>query len=179
MGRDKARLRVNGEVLWRRQVRVLREAGAERVVVVRGAGQRSLAREVEHVWDAVAGAGPLAGLQAALSASNARWMMVLAVDMPAVDAAWFRRLQGVCRPGRGAVARRAAGFEPLAAIYPREVLATIERQLASGRRSLQELVARLVKRRRIRIVRLAPKDLWRMRNWNRPADRVNEGNYGA
>lgn len=170
MGRDKARLRVGGEVLWRRQVRILGEAGMKRVVVVRGTGQRALARDVEHVRDAVSGAGPLAGLQAALSATGAKWVAVLAVDMPELDAGWFRRLRRACRPGCGAVARHAAGFEPLAAIYPWEALAAIERRLERGRRSLQDLVAGLVARRRMTIVQLSDEELWRMKNWNRPAD---------
>ncbi|HVU25111.1 MAG TPA: molybdenum cofactor guanylyltransferase [Opitutus sp.] len=172
MGRDKARLRVDGELLWRRQVRVLREAGAERVLVARAAAQRVLERDVRHVRDAVTGAGPLAGLQAALRATEARWVAVVAVDMPAVDAAWWRRLWADCKDGCGAVARHAAGYEPLAAIYPREALGEIERRLAGGRGSLQELVAALVRRRRMKVWRLPKKELWRVANWNRPADRA-------
>jgi len=171
MGRDKARLRFGGEALWRRQVRVLREAGAEPVFIVRRDGQPGLGRDVPHVCDTFADAGPLAGLHAALSAAETAWVAVLAVDMPAVDAAWFRRLKSFCRTGVGAVARHAEGFEPLAAIYPREALAAVARRLKRNERSLQKLVTALARGRRVRIVRLAEAELWRMENWNAPADR--------
>ena len=73
MGRDKAWLRIAGEPLWRRQVNVLRAAGAEPVWVVRRRGQRGLSGEISHVWDAWENAGPLAGLEAALTAATGRW----------------------------------------------------------------------------------------------------------
>lgn len=168
MGRDKARLRVGAERLWQRQVRILVEAGAEPVVVVRRPGQRALGREVPHVRDGFPGAGPLAGLEAALRATEAAWVAVLAVDMPAMDAAWFRRLRRRCRAGVGAVGQGPEGFEPLAAIYPREALPAVVRRLGRGERSMQALVAGLVRARRMAIVRLTRKELWRMENWNTP-----------
>jgi molybdopterin-guanine dinucleotide biosynthesis protein A len=170
MGRDKARLRSGGETLWQRQVRVLRETGAEPVVVVRREDQRVLGRGVRHVRDAFADAGPLAGVQAALSATEASWVAVVAVDMPAVDADWFVGLRQLCRRGVGAVARHADGFEPLAAIYPREALPAITRRLERGEHSMQALVRALVRVRRMKVIRLAAADRWRVENWNHPGD---------
>lgn len=170
MGRDKAGLRLAGEPLWRRQARVLAEAGAEPVVIVRRPGQRRLGRQLETVRDTVIGAGPLAGLQAALTAGGGRPVAVLAVDMPAVDAAWFHRLWAKCRAGVGAVARHEDGYEPLAAIFPGEALPEVAARLARGERSMQELVRALVRRRRLKVVRLAEAERWRVANWNRPED---------
>jgi molybdopterin-guanine dinucleotide biosynthesis protein A/molybdopterin-guanine dinucleotide biosynthesis protein len=79
---------------------------------------------------------------------------VLAVDMPEIDAAWFRWLSGFCRPGVGAVVRTTAGFEPLAAIYPREALAAVVSHLELGDGSLQHLVAALVEAQRLVVVPL-------------------------
>lgn len=172
MGREKARLRIGGETLWRRQVRVLREAGAEPVVVVRGEGQRGLGRGVRQVRDAFPGAGPLAGLHAALSATDARWVAVVAVDMPAMDARWFAALRRQCGRGVGAVGKHADGFEPLAAIYPREALPAIARRLARGERAMQDLVRALVRARRMKIIRISDAERGWMENWNTPADRV-------
>ena len=171
MGRDKARLRVRGEVLWRRQVRVLREAGAEPVVLVRREGQSAM-RGVRVVRDVFTGAGPLAGLHAALgSAGEATWVAVLAVDMPAVDAAWFARLRRRCARGCGAVVRHAEGFEPLAAIYPVEARAVVERRLRRGERAMQGLVRALVRAKRMAVVEIAEAERTAMENWNSPQDR--------
>ncbi len=171
MGRDKARLRVGGEALWRRQVRVLREAGAEPVVVVRRDGQSGM-RGVEIARDVFTDAGPLAGLHAALGAAGeAAWVAVLAVDMPAMEAAWFVRLRALCAAGIGAVARHADGFEPLAAIYPREARAMVERRLERGERSMQDLVRALVRAKRMAVVEISAEEREAMANWNSPGDR--------
>lgn len=175
MGRDKARLRVGGEVLWRRQVRVLREAGAAPVVVVRRPGQTGL-RGVPVVRDEFADAGPLAGLHAALvAAGEAAWVAVLAVDMPAVEADWFARLCKRCAPGRGAVARHAEGFEPLAAIYPREARAMVERRLRRGEYAMQGLVRALAQAGKMTVVEIAAEERAAMENWNSPGDRRRLG----
>lgn len=171
MGRDKALLRVAGEPLWRRQVKVLRTAGAEPVAIVRRNGQRVLDREILHLRDAWEDAGPMAGLEVALSEMEGRWVAVLAVDMPGIEAAWFKWLQGFCRPGRGAVVRHAGGSEPLAAIYPREARAVVSRRLKAGQLSMQELVTALARGRRMRVVRVEGAEKVRWRNWNTPEDR--------
>lgn len=149
MGRDKAMLSWEGELLWLRQRRVLGECGADPVTVVRRRGQPPLGEQEHLLYDTMEGVGPLAGLHAALLACWTDLLAVLAVDMPAIDAAWFRWLGGFCRPGAGAVVRTAAGFEPLAAIYPREALAAVVSHLEPGDRSLQSLVAALVDAQRL------------------------------
>ena len=64
MGRDKALVEVDGEPLWKRQVGVLRAAGAERVVVGRRRGQEAIGYP-DCCLDAFEGCGPLAGIHAA------------------------------------------------------------------------------------------------------------------
>ncbi len=175
MGRDKARLRVGGEPLWRRQVRVLGEAGAAPVVVVRREGQTGM-RGVRVVRDVFVGAGPLAGLHAALGAAGeAAWVAVLAVDMPAVEAAWFAQLRQRCARGRGAVVRHADGFEPLAAIYPVEARAVVEGRLRRGEYAMQGLVRALVRAKRMAVVEIAAEERAAMENWNSPGDRRRVG----
>ena len=168
MGANKARLRVGGGPLWRRQRRLLRKAGAAPVLIVQAAGQRALGRGV--VRDRVRDAGPLAGLQAALEACPRPWLAVLAVDLPSIDADWFRWLAGPCRAGVGAVVRTPAGYEPLVAIYPREALPRASAQLAAGDYSLQHLVATLVRARRLRVLRAGAGRRRQLTNLNSPAD---------
>ncbi len=170
MGIDKARLPVAGVPLWRRQVNVLRAAGTASVAVVLRRGQPPLAPDFPHLRDTVAASGPLAGLHAALAGRRARWVAVLAVDLPQLDAAWFRWLGGFCRPGVGAIARQARGFEPLAAIYPREALPEATRRLRDQVFSLQCLVAALVRQRRMIAVPLPAVERWRTENWNTPQE---------
>lgn len=172
MGQDKALLVLDGEALWLRQARVLREAGAGVVGVVRQREQAPLALPPDiHLWhDAVIGAGPLAGLHAALTAGETEWLAVLATDMPRIDAGWFHWLGTFCRPGCGAMARPAAGHEPLAAIYPRAALGEVTRRLEGGQRSLHPLADALIAAGRLTSVTLPATEFWRVANWNTPTE---------
>lgn len=173
MGQDKARLMLHGEPLWRRQARQLQAAGATAVGIVRQREQPALELPPDlRLWhDAVIGAGPLAGLHAALSAGETEWLAVLATDMPRIDAGWFRWLHGYCRPGRGAMVQHADGrFEPLAAIYPRAALPEVARRLHAGPLSLQALAEALLAQGRLARVPLPAAESWRVANWNTPAE---------
>ena len=174
MGQDKALLSLDGEPLWLRQARILREAGATPVGVVRQREQPPLTLPANiALWhDAVIGAGPLAGLHAALAACQTERLAVLATDMPRIDASWFGWLLAACPPGGGAIARHPqGGHEPLAAIYPRSALAEVTRRLATGGpRSLQSLGDLLVADGRMASVPLPPAEVWRVANWNTPAE---------
>jgi molybdopterin-guanine dinucleotide biosynthesis protein A len=90
MGRDKAMLEIKGEKLL-----VLLAAAATRLcgraTVVAPAGRyESLGLRV--IEDKREGAGPLAGIEAALLDSSAEWTIVWACDMPGVTESWLRRL---------------------------------------------------------------------------------------
>jgi molybdopterin-guanine dinucleotide biosynthesis protein A/MOSC domain-containing protein YiiM len=178
MGTDKALLEFDGLPLWRRQQRVLAAAGMDDVVLVRRPGQSDLATGLPLCRDRFTGAGPIAGLHAALTwnlacPEPAEGLAALAVDMPGIDAGWFTWLRRHCRPGGGAVARHAGGFEPLAAIYPSAALPVIEERIRSAHYSLQGLVAALAAAGLMCVVSLPEADRRRVANWNSPADRTS------
>ncbi|MFI5335717.1 MAG: molybdenum cofactor guanylyltransferase [Opitutales bacterium] len=170
MGRDKARLLFDGQPLWRRQLRLLECIGANPVRLVLRPRQRSFGDRTREIRDSVENAGPLSGLLAALTAAPTPWLAVLAVDMPHLDATWFRRLRRLCRPGVGAVVMVPAGYEPLAAIYPHTARTIVARRLHGEKLALQDLVAELVRRRKMKVLRLPASEGWRTANWNTPAD---------
>lgn len=153
MGRDKAEVRVEGEPLWKRQVRVLRGAGAERVLVIRRRDQAAIG-PCDCRLDVYSRSGPLSGLHAALLVGGHRWVAVLAVDMPGIDAAWFAWLRGFCRPGVGAIARHAQALEPLAAIYPAQARAEVAGRLARRDLSVRRLALGLAAAGRMAVATL-------------------------
>lgn len=168
MGSDKAMLRLKGRILWRRQVTVLSSAGANPVWVGRRSDQPKLGRGAHVLFDELSGIGPIAGLYSALHVIETGWVAVLAVDMPAIESEWFNRLLAQCASGVGAVAQHADGFEPLAAIYPREAFAVVSRRVNAKKFSLQGLVKTLVRTKQLRVVRLPANERWRVANWNEP-----------
>lgn len=169
MGRDKALLDCGGEPLWRRQWRLLEQAGAGEIFLSARPDQTWVPPGVTTLADAVPGAGPLAGIAAALARCTTSHLLVLAVDLPQMTPAWFAQVAADCAPGRGAVGRRGKFFEPLAAIYSCELRGAAESALSRGDYSLQAFIAAAGERFRVREITdtEAP---W-FANWNEPAER--------
>jgi molybdopterin-guanine dinucleotide biosynthesis protein A len=167
MGRDKALVEVDGQPLWRRQVAVLRDAGAERVVVVRRRGQESIDYP-DCQFDVFQDSGPLAGIHAALGIGSYPLIAVLAVDMPGIDAAWFCWLQASSQPGGGAVASGGDGLEPLAALYPASSLAEVEARLRRRELSVQSLARSLAASGLVSIVEAPAAYAGRLASLNAP-----------
>jgi len=169
MGREKALLEVDGAPLWRRQRDVLRAAGAAEVFLSVRAEQ-AWRREAEgfdgQVLDAVEVGGPIIGVTAGLERAGQRHLAALAVDLPRLPAEWFRRLGAECGPGVGAVGRRDGFFEPLAAIYPKELMLDAGEALVRAEFSLQKFVAAGVAAGRIRVREIAADEAAWFENWN-------------
>jgi len=171
MGTDKARLLVGGETLLARQLRLLREAGArDRRVVGRSTDESVREPEVQFVSDRQVGAGPLAGLEAALETSGSALTLVLAVDLPFLTADLLRRLVQQGGPEVGVIPWRADNPEPLVALYPRRALPEVTRRLQAGELPLQPLVRAGVIAGWLKPWRIADADAAQFTNWNRPGD---------
>ncbi len=93
--------------------------------------------------DLIPGAGPLAGIQAALGRISAPRAFITACDMPRLDPELIRRLCAC--PGDWDVVLPApeGRREPLHAIYHRRILPEIAAALAKGERKVADLLARL------------------------------------
>ncbi|MEI6862701.1 MAG: molybdenum cofactor guanylyltransferase [Verrucomicrobiota bacterium] len=176
MGRDKALLPASvGQPLWQRQLDVLARAGAGELLVSARPEQTWVPPGVTRVTDAVPGAGPLAGLVAALACCRGTHLLVLAVDLPALPAEWFWELQRACTPACGAAGVQTTGsdgeaFEPLAAIYPRELAAWAEAALARRELALQPLLQRAVTAGLMQAVPITTERTAWFENWNHPED---------
>jgi molybdopterin-guanine dinucleotide biosynthesis protein A len=171
MGRDKALLDCAGRPLWQRQRDVLAALGAAEMFLSARPDQewaRSATGFQGLLYDELANAGPLCGVTAALERAEHGHVVVLAVDLPRMTAAWLGGLLARCAPGAGAVGRRGEFYEPLAAVYPREMKWAAWEALAAGRLALQPLVAEAVKAGLLheQIVTAAEEPLFE--NWNDP-----------
>jgi molybdopterin-guanine dinucleotide biosynthesis protein A len=175
MGRDKARLELDGATLLDRALGVLGQV-CDAVIVVARPDQRipPLPSGVRLVHDRMRGAGPLGGLEAALGASDGELVAVLAVDMPMARPTVIARLAALAaeRPDADVVTVRSPhGWEPLHAVYRRRAIADARRHLERGDLALASLLDDLV------VVEL-PDDEWRSldpdrasaTNVNTPAD---------
>lgn len=181
LGEDKRKLRLwgaAGPTLLEHTLEVLRPLCAELVVVLNDpqAWDHLPARLTPDVY---ADAGSLGGIYAGLQAATSPYALVVAADMPLLNAALLRAMAERPRdydalvprafePGR---ARNALDLEPLHAIYSRRCLEPLRATLDAGRRRIVEFLAL------VRVVTLEPEEIRRydphghaFRNINTPED---------
>lgn len=138
MGRDKAELALDGVRLIERAVDVLRplvECGGD-VWLACGTQARYAELGRPLCLDREADGGPLAGIEAGLSAVAPGWVCVLAVDMPRARVEPLRSLLDRARSGGvdAVLARSESGDEPLFGVYHTRLLPCVRRALERGRR---------------------------------------------
>ena len=180
MGRDKALLAApDGAPMWQYQRATLARAGAAEIF---------LSARPEPEWvpaaqtgfsavlhDGLSLGGPMVGITAALERATHPHVAVLAIDLPRMEPAWFTTLLAGCAPGVGCVGRRADGhegekfFEPLAAIYPRELKWLAWEALVRAEFSLQNLLAAAVAQGAMRVREIGADEAAWFENWNEPA----------
>jgi molybdopterin-guanine dinucleotide biosynthesis protein A len=176
MGSDKARLLVSGIPLLILQLERLRIAGAGEFLVSvatpDGAGNwPEVGRDVRWVADVLADAGPMAGLEAVLRASASERLLVVAVDLPALDAGFLTQLIGRAGSGDGVVPRLAGRWEPLCALYPRlPALRAAEALATAGNHAVHALVELGVAAGWLVPWDVPPEAAAKLANWNRPED---------
>ena len=171
MGRDKALLTLpNGRTLLEQAVATLRELGATEILVSIGSDKTYGLPGTRELPDVQADCGPLGGLHACLSAAKEQLCVVLAVDLPAMTPEYLRGLVSQTQARRGAVPVSDSSAEPLAAVYPKEALAEVQRALDTGDFSLQKLVRRLEQAGLVDCVPVAPSERTLFANWNSPED---------
>lgn len=122
MGCDKAWLEIGGQSLLARQIELARVAGTTEVFISgRGdADYSAFGRRV--LQDRFQNVGPLAGIERALDVIATPLLLVLAVDMPEMNAAFLKKIYSACAEGCGAIPQVSGRIEPLAAFYPKASL---------------------------------------------------------
>ncbi len=144
MGQDKALLRY-GRATLVEHVAGRVEAAAGSVALV-GPPGRYGALGYPVIPDEFPDCGPLAGIQAALSASRAEWNLVTACDMPALTVDFLVRLLEAAEASgaAGLVPRSPAGWlEPLCAVYHRDLASPLTAALQQGVRKVSRALAGL------------------------------------
>jgi molybdenum cofactor guanylyltransferase len=131
MGRDKALLPFDGRPLVEHMVHLLRVLHLE----PRICGSRpDLTRFAQFVPDNVAQAGPLAGVEAALTVSDSDLNLFIPVDLPGLPAGFLGWLMARSETSHAVatIPHYAARPQPLCAVYSRRLLDGLRRSLATG-----------------------------------------------
>lgn len=161
-------LTVAGRTVLERQLEVLRPLFPW-IAISAGEAAPFAATGLPVLLDEVAGQGPLGGIAAGLARSPARWLFVVAGDMPALDPRMIDRLlaeitRETAGPGgsptgdrpRLILPRLAGRLQPLHALYRRDCREVVASRLRAG---LRRAVA-LADDERLRVTVLE-EEVWR------------------
>ena len=141
MGRDKAMLLFHGETLLAHACRIT-EGFGDRLLSVDRPGRYPLPTGMREVPDAHPGGGAMVGLLSALEACRYDRLVLLAVDMPLLTAAWLDILLARMPEGADILLpqTRDGRLHPLCAVYHRRLIPRIRAQLAQNNRRMQSLL---------------------------------------
>ncbi len=143
MGRDKARLEIDGLPLLERIAAAAQAAGLPVLVIGRARPLDWTLKEVDFAEDALPGRGPLGGLHMALTRANGP-VLALACDLPRLTSGairWLKSESLLKRGGEhGLVVVNSGRWEPLFSIYTPPCLPLIEERSREGRLSLHGLI---------------------------------------
>jgi molybdopterin-guanine dinucleotide biosynthesis protein A len=149
-----------------------RQAGFEPVLVGDAMPYAQLAAGVPRIDDDPPGAGPLAGLQAAVrhaSQSGFSRLIVVACDMPYVTSRTLAYIAAHPSPAPVLAARRGhdSPWEPMLARYDTARLAPVlDEAIAGGLRSFQQLFAQI----EVEALPLTPGIARALEDWDTPED---------
>ncbi len=153
MGTDKAFLMIDGEPLWQRQLRLLRELHPHEIFIAGSPRPEWSSHTV--IPDEHPHAGPVPVIATALRRCATPLLLVLAVDLPRITADYLRTLLDGAAP-KG---------QPLCAVYPREAA-----EIADTCNTMQQFATRCVTAGLVRQQEIAPADEHLFFNLNTPAD---------
>jgi len=167
MGRDKALVELDGHALVSIGAAAMQAAGADHVLVVGGDEDGVRALGLDWIPDEHPGEGPLGGVISGLRASPHPLAVVLACDMPRIDADTVERLVAALVEQPQAMAAVAVADEQrqaLTAAYRHRILPILERAFAAGERAPRRALEA------VRVVEVAGLDPERLADVDRPED---------
>ena len=170
MGCDKAFLETGGQTLLARQIQLALETGAPEILISGRAGADYSIFGSHVLLDKFPDAGPLAGIERALDAAISPLLLVLAVDLPKMNADFLQRLRTSCIENIGVIPRMNGHIEPLAAFYPKAAQMLAEALLRNGHNAVATFAGHCARSGLAQFVDLAASDACYFVNLNTPAD---------
>lgn len=134
MGRDKAMVKIKEKRMLEGLVGVLAEAFAEIILSANDSTYDWL--KIKTVPDIYDGRGPLGGIHAGLTASSYPINFLVACDMPFINTGLAAYMTGLADRYDIVVPMIGKYYQPLFAVYTKNCLPAIERQLKEGRNKI-------------------------------------------
>lgn len=151
MGLDKAVLNHrNGLSFWQQQIHVLEQVDPDYIMISAPRQPDWISEEMIWVADDTSGGGPISGIAGALKICSTSHLICLGIDLIQMGPDELKYFITCSTNGVGLVPRSEAGWEPLAAIFPREATEVFNQALAAGEYKLQAVMDTLLQQGMIR-----------------------------
>ena len=143
MGRDKALLEIEGKCLLERSCEVGANLTSEVYVLTAWPDRyrSTLTKKCQFLVDSNPGSGPLIALTQGLIQITAEWILLLACDLPLLDAQviehWASQLTTVPPSTLAVVPYQNSRWEPLCGFYRQQSLSSLQSFIEKGGRSFQ------------------------------------------
>jgi molybdopterin-guanine dinucleotide biosynthesis protein A len=138
MGTDKALVEINGKTLLQRAIDLCRPFCHDILISTNQPGHTGLGYLT--VPDEIKGCGPLGGIYSCLKKSKTDWNFVLSVDAAFVEPGFLCFLTSEKEGFDVVVPKHKNGVEPLIALYHKNCLPAITKQLEEGKYKMQDLL---------------------------------------
>ncbi len=143
MGRDKAFLKINGEALIERQLRLL-EGVFRNVIIVTNSPQKYTGfKSVKIISDVIPGRGPLGGIYSGLLASDSFHNFVAACDMPFMNIKLIKHMITFKDAFDIVVPRIDGRYEALFAVYSKNCVKPIHEAFKKDNLRVRELFGKV------------------------------------
>jgi molybdenum cofactor guanylyltransferase len=143
MGFNKAFIRINGETIIERSVKLFKDVFDD-VFIVANDVLLYEGLDARVYSDVLKEAGSLGGVYTALFHAGSDWAFVAACDMPYLDAKTIRKVLDSPRKGYEAVVPFIGGrFHPMHALYSKKCLKPIESMIKEGNLRATDLFERI------------------------------------
>lgn len=173
MGCDKAFLGWQGRSLLAHQIQTVQLLKPEEIFISGRPDADYHVFDCPILYDFFPNQGPLAGIEQALRSIHWPLLLVLAVDMPAMSAAFLQKLFKNCKENKGVLPELDGHLQPLAAFYPKAAHASALTMLQQGHNSVTDLADLCVKSRLLDLFPVSRRDRDCFFNWNLPSDFID------
>jgi molybdenum cofactor guanylyltransferase len=165
MGQDKATLPWQGQALWQHQIHLLQSLNPTQLLISghpQGPYQNS---GYNIIHDQENGRGPLGGLLSLLKHCSTPRLLLLAVDMPWMNASILQQLlaQPECL-----IPQHDQWWEGTAAVYPVHILPLLEQHLKGTDHSMQSFIRLGLAQGFLSSFPLLPEQIAAFKSWNEP-----------
>ena len=166
-GTDKAFHQINGTPLWQHQIHKIEQLMPSEIIISANDKQHF---DTTHkvIIDTKPNSGPLEALIDCLNSTKIERVLILAVDMPEMPISFLGEL---VYSGCGSVPIHENGMsEPLAAVYPKEIIQLAKNQCLSGSLSMQELVKKAITEGLLKARKITEPEIEFFANMNYPPE---------